>query len=500
LCYFWAQMSARSSGFLLFLVFACMGCANITAPTGGKKDKIPPKLVSIDPKDSLLNTRIKRIEMHFDEYITVSDVGKEVSLSPILSVQPVVTGRNKTVVVKIVDSLLEDNTTYRLSFGKAIKDLHEGNPFANYTYTFSTGSYFDSLQLHGKVISAATGLPDSGNIWVELYYATDNDSAVSRHKPKYVVKADNTGSFTFKGLPKRTFRIYALKDANDNLIYDGAVQGESIAFADNTVIPFDTSQAAINLQLFAEVVDTAVKKVADTSQKRPIARMGKQSGSDKFTYAVALDTGNTEKRTFDITGGIVIQFSKKPVLNTDRITLSCDSNGVTLTKQVRFVADTAHPNVLKLYSDWLENTVYTLRLPKGFARDTGGIEAVPSRYHFRTQEDDDYGKIQVHLPSKYFGPGYVFKAYTTAGDSILQRPVTDTVINMTRLKPARYSFRVIVDKNHNGKWDPGDLFKKIQPEVVIPYNDVVNLKAGWENNIDFEPAKPEPKTKDAKLR
>src|SRR5665213_328887 len=90
-------MSIRTTCFLLLAVMSiCGGCANITTPTGGKKDKSPPKLVSIDPS---------------------------------------VTGLNKHVVVKIVDSLLDSNTTYRISFGNAIKDLHEGNPFSKYTYT-----------------------------------------------------------------------------------------------------------------------------------------------------------------------------------------------------------------------------------------------------------------------------------------------------------------------------------------------------------------------------
>src|ERR1039458_524255 len=100
-------MSSRLSSYLsLAIILCCSGCANITAPTGGKKDTTPPKMVSIDPGDSLLNFRVKRIEMHFDEYITVNDVAKEVQLSPILTIAPSVIGKNKTVIVKIVDTLL----------------------------------------------------------------------------------------------------------------------------------------------------------------------------------------------------------------------------------------------------------------------------------------------------------------------------------------------------------------------------------------------------------
>src|SRR3954464_7096123 len=88
---------------LLIVIIILAGCASITAPTGGKKDTRPPKLVSIEPKDSLLNTKVKRIELYFDEYITVSDATKEVQISPILSIAPTVTGLNKHVIVKIVD-------------------------------------------------------------------------------------------------------------------------------------------------------------------------------------------------------------------------------------------------------------------------------------------------------------------------------------------------------------------------------------------------------------
>ncbi len=156
--------------------------------------------------------------------------------------------------------MLEDNTTYRLSFGNAIKDLHEGNPFKNYTYTFSTGNYFDSLQLRGTVINAATGQVDTGSIIAMLYSAESSDSSVVRKKPKYVTNVDAAGKFVFKGLPHRNFRIYAVKDVNGNLIYDGPEQAEMIAFNDSTVWPGDTSLAPINLRMFLEKPDTTIKK------------------------------------------------------------------------------------------------------------------------------------------------------------------------------------------------------------------------------------------------
>jgi hypothetical protein len=480
-------MGIRFFCFLL-LAIVCIhaGCANITTPTGGKRDKTPPKLLSVVPADSLLNTRPKRIELTFDEYITVSDVSKEVQISPILSLPPTVIGINKRAIVKIVDTLLEDSTTYRISFGNAIKDLHEGNAFTRYTYTFSTGTYFDSLQLGGSVIAAETGLPDSSGLIIALYGALENDSSVVRKKPRYVTKVNQGGIFLFKGLPRKSFRIYAIKDVNGNLIYDGPIPGERIAFNDTLVVPGDTTIKPVVLRTFMEIPDTASKKTDSLKSKGQKSLVRQGAKDTTFSYSVNLDTGNVEKRTFDINGKIKITFSKVPVLNEDKIRLSYDSAGTVVSPAVIMNIDTPHPKELWINSNWSQDMVYTLRLAKGFAKDSSGKELMPAKYIFRTMEEaTDYGKIRVNLPSKYHGSGYVLLV-ASEKDTIYNKPVRDTVIRLTRVKPATYTFRIIVDKNGNGIWDTGDLLGHLQPEEVIPFPEPFTMKAGWENIIDFE--------------
>src|SRR5690606_8835431 len=108
------------------------------------------------------HTKPGKLELRFDEYIVLSDAAKEIQTSPILPVPPVVIVANKKVTVMLPDTLLLDSTTYRISFGKAIQDLHENNPFTGYHYLFSTGTYFDSLWVEGTILHALTGMPDTG--------------------------------------------------------------------------------------------------------------------------------------------------------------------------------------------------------------------------------------------------------------------------------------------------------------------------------------------------
>lgn len=53
------------------------------------------------------------------------------------------------------------------------------------------------------------------------------------------------------------------------------------------------------------------------------------------------------------------------------------------------------------------------------------------------------------------------------------------------LKPGDYQIRLIIDNNNDGKWNPGNFYKKEEPELVTFYRNekkipVVNLKANWE--------------------
>jgi len=485
---------------LLIASIIVAGCANISTPSGGKRDVTPPKLLSAKPGDSLTNTRVTKVVLRFDEYVSLSDVQKEVTISPILSVPPNVTSLNKHVTVKLADSLLEANTTYRISFGNAVRDVHEGNAMKGYTYTFSTGAYFDSLRLKGIVKDAATGLPDT-NCIVVLYNATENDSAIVKKKPRYITKPNASGIFRFEGLPGRSFKIYAMKDENGNQTYDG--DNEMIAFADSNVSTTDTAQTDITLNLFSEKQDTA--KTSDpktTTGKKSLRSKEKTTVAvttdTNLVYTVNIDTSNISKRTFSVTDSIRLTFNRKAILNTDSISLTYDSAGIAKKLPMQIRTDTTKTGLVIVKTKLTDNTIYTLNVLTGFATDTAGRQTVSGKYKFRTLNNDDYGKINLNIPAKYknkdnetdTSKAIYLLMVKADNDTVSLKKITDTTVRLTRLRPATYTFCIIVDKNRNGKWDTGDLFEKRQPEIVIPADENIVLKAAWEHTIDLEhPAK-----------
>lgn len=57
------------------------------------------------------------------------------------------------------------------------------------------------------------------------------------------------------------------------------------------------------------------------------------------------------------------------------------------------------------------------------------------------------------------------------------------------LTPGNYLLRIVIDKNQNGRWDPGNFFQRIEPEPIKYYESEdektrdINLKANWDRDL-----------------
>jgi hypothetical protein len=62
-----------------------------------------------------------------------------------------------------------------------------------------------------------------------------HDSAIFRLRPNYIAKTDKEGIFMFDNIAPGKYHLFALNDANNNLLYDEGA--EEIAFEDSLIIP-----------------------------------------------------------------------------------------------------------------------------------------------------------------------------------------------------------------------------------------------------------------------
>ena len=244
---------------LLLSALLAQRCANAVAPTGGPQDTMPPVVVDAVPENRNINFIGKKIEITFDEYITLENANQNVLISPPLNEKSDIKLHNKTVVVKFKEDLAP-NTTYTINFGSSIKDLHEGNPFKDYVYSFSTGEFIDTLSIAGTILNAEDKKPVE-NAYVSLY-ASDRDNLDSlplSAKPNYISKTDKEGKFRLEGLADQKYLVFALKDVNSNLYFD--LPNEEVAFLD-TLVPASYPWTAPKQQaLDSTLVDSLTMQV-----------------------------------------------------------------------------------------------------------------------------------------------------------------------------------------------------------------------------------------------
>jgi hypothetical protein len=193
-------------------------------PSGGPRDAYPPIVEESDPPNYSIHFTAKKIELKFNEYVTVSDVATEVFISPPLQTMPDIKTRGKSVIISF-DEELHDSTTYSIYFGKSIKDNTEGNALENYNYVFSTGGTIDSLSIVGEVIDAFNLKPRE-DILVLLYEDKNDtipfDSLPFLVKPSYLTRTNQQGFFVINNLREGEYRLFGLADNNLSATYDNA--------------------------------------------------------------------------------------------------------------------------------------------------------------------------------------------------------------------------------------------------------------------------------------
>ena len=441
------------------------GCAQIGTPTGGPKDTTPPRLLKASPPPGTTNFKGNRITFTFDEYVNLQEVQNNFLASPLPKINPQVDFKLKTVTVKLKDSLLP-NTTYTLNFGNAIRDNNENNPLKNFTYVFSTGNFIDSLRLTGNVILAETGRTDS--TVAALLYRNLDDSAVRKTKPDYLSRLDGKGNFLFTNLAPGRYNVFALKDMDGGKTYNS--KSEVFAFAGKP-ITVSANTAPVNLYAYAE--EKPKKKIAE---QVPVKNT---NSLKKLSVTTAAVTQNQ-----DLLDSLELLFSKPlKKFDTGKITLA----DTGFTKHIPFTARLdSNRKKLTLAVKWEEDKVYRLILdPAAFTDTSGNTLSRKDTLRFRTKKEADYGNLVLRFSHLDLTKHLVLQ-FVQGEDLRASYPLTSNEWSMKLFKPGEYDLRILFDSNNNGKWDPGDYTKKIQPEKVISLPDKLGIRANWDNERDIK--------------
>ncbi len=520
--------------FLFLLSF--VDCAKKGAPSGGKKDSIPPVIVKSSPENYSTLFTGNEIKITFDEYIKLKDLQKELIVSPPLKYTPQITPLNasKVLKIKILDTLKE-NTTYSFNFGNSITDNNEGNAYEYFKYVFSTGTYIDSLKLSGKVQDAQFISPEQPTSLL-LYEINElfKDSLVFSEKPTYITTSkDSTSTFEFTNLKEGSYLLLALKEENNDYTFQPTK--DKIGFVNsNITIPSDSSYT---VTLFKEDLPNKTGRPKHLTKNH--ISFGFEGDSEGISLELLSDKPDgfdsrlfkdlktdslhywfKPETTLDSMVFVARNYSKVDTLNVRIKDLYRDTlrfnplNAGILTAKDTFKIKANTPisnvaseklqimdkdsvviaatlsldtiyNLAKVIFAIEEEQVYKIQLLPGAFTDFYNASNDTLRYAISTKPISDYGSLNmtlVNVPQTPIIVQFVNENYKVLQEKYLT--VNEPVL-FDYIVPGDYYVRIVYDENGNGKWDSGNFLERRAPEKIIYYPSKIEVNTNWSLNETF---------------
>jgi uncharacterized protein (DUF2141 family) len=236
--------TSKNLHWLLYLFIATMiACARQTAPTGGPKDTIPPKLWYSNPKNEQVNFHGNAIELTFTEPVELALPKEQLIITPTIGKDYEIQAKKDKVILKWDQPLL-DSTTYTFNFREAVKDITEKNPVRNLRLAVSTGSFIDSLTVQGEIRSALEQTPVK-DVTVALQPYSDTFN-ILKHPPTYFTKSNDKGVYLLENLKNGRYLLYAFIDQNRNLFVDS--KSERFGFV-KEILNLDSGDQKVNIPI-----------------------------------------------------------------------------------------------------------------------------------------------------------------------------------------------------------------------------------------------------------
>jgi uncharacterized protein (DUF2141 family) len=533
---------------LLFVVgFLLQSCARVGSPVGGSKDTLAPKFLSSNIDTTKINVPrdIKELRLDFDEYVTLKDINKNLSISPpIKNIKRIIpsTIANKFVLIQWTDTL-QANTTYNFNFGNAIADNNESNILRYYNFAFSTGEKLDDLYVSGEIKDALSTKKAGENKFVVGLYQV-KDTINYKQKPYYITKVDDDGYYELNYLAPGKYKIIAFEDENGNSMYDAGK--EKVGFQKDPV-DVEKSVSGLNLKLYPskkavkyiEMKETAGGivmafegrpnnvKVQPLNEKLKDYKVTHAPKSDtvriwfdavksdigqtatenlKFGYNADLkkdtlynaslfykyNTKNAMDLNSDNGGGMLAPKSDFKIssnyyldkINTDKWVFKVGGDSINTIPFTAKISET-NPYQIQVNADFVSGKKYQLTVPKETVSSFYAKNSQSKRFDFEVDKIENFGSLKFILQNAPTS-SYWIQLLDTSDKVLFQKYTKGSEVKFDILKPGEYIVRILVDNNENKFWDEADFLNGVFAEDSYIYYKTAIVRPLWDGNENWD--------------
>lgn len=224
-------------------------CASQRAPEGGPPDTDPPVVYETIPAAGATRVTGDRVLLRFSEHVDRASFTQSLHISPLQRVSPEIVWGGRDVELRFAEPFAPDRT-YVISVGSTVRDMNAGNQMnTSFLLAFSTGDSIDAGALSGRVFDAK---PAGVTLFAWRLDQRQADTLdPSRTRPDYAVQSGADGSFAFAHLAAAPYRVLAVRDKQNNAIYDVQTDEYGTAQIDPVDVR-DSARISLRFQLATE--------------------------------------------------------------------------------------------------------------------------------------------------------------------------------------------------------------------------------------------------------
>jgi hypothetical protein len=523
------ELNLMRTIFLSLCIILLWSCAQVRTPTGGDKDIVPPQIISASPSNLTTDFSGTKIVLTFDEYVVLEQAKTQILISPPLAKDPEVKLKSSRILtIDLGENILTPNTTYTINLGAAIKDINEGNVLADNVFLFSTGSYIDSLSIHGKTVSARfqEAIADVSM----LAFQIGTDSIALGRRPRYVTRCDAQGNFHFGHMAEGEYELIGLLDVDKDLRVD---KNEAFGFLlvpvsasmvpDSNLIISISSLAPEGHTFKRAEWATDGRSVLLTSKGNvdslqilwpsDIAPVYKETwlrmDSVRYWFASPLNTGDltlissSDAKVDTVKLGRVTENVKpwvagKPTLNYakdslkvrfDRPISSVDTSLMTLLQdsiRIPYQLLETDPMQMVMTADWQYGANYTLTFLKGAVTDIYGSTSDSLAWPIKVPTEASLGRLNLQF--NLDPESYLIYLVNKDKKTLYQTKSSGSFTWKLPPMPAtEFWIWVVKDLDASGDWTAASYLQKRLPEPIYYRTESIKLRANWEMELQITP-------------
>jgi len=326
------------------------------------------------------------------------------------------------------------------------------------------------------------------------YYLPDNVVLRAFKEPltsQYLVKSERLipQKFTFYfAAPSDTLPV--LKglnfDEKEAFLIEKSGRNDTIHYwvKDSALYKKDTLSMSLSY-LYTDTLNQLVPRVdtlnlvskLKTAPKEEVKKK-KKKGEDK-PIVQFLSVNVHAPSSMDVYDIISLSFDE-PVATYDTSAIHLRQKVDTIWKDIPFAfeRDSANLKQYNLYYDWEPKVEYEFSVDSTAFHGLYGLFTDKIKQNFKVRGEEEYAQISYEVTG---ADSLAFVELLDSQDKVLRRRMLDKGrADFYFLNPGKYAARLINDRNGNGKWDPGNYEKGLQPEEVYYYPNILEPKANFE--------------------